>query len=90
MSSDIYCQDTQKIVGVSGDLIKGAVMEHSGNKNTKVDCNSRSYFGCANCGCTLRSIETFRRADGNVLQLIICDNCNHKWKEIWLCKMNSN
>jgi len=90
MSSDKYCQDTQKIVGLSGNLIKGVVSDHSGIKNTMVDCKSRSYFGCAKCRCILRSIETFRRADGNVLQLIICNNCNHKWKEIWICKTKSN
>ena len=32
MSLNKYCQDTQKIVGLSGKLIKGVVSDHSGNK----------------------------------------------------------
>jgi len=54
----------------------------------KIDGNSMSYFGCAKCKSTLRNIETFRRADGNVLQLLTCCECNYKWKEVWLRKTN--
>lgn len=50
---------------------------------TKIDGNSMSHFGCAKCKCTLRNIETLRRADGNVLQLLTCCECNYKWKEVW-------
>jgi len=55
---------------------------------TKFDGNPMSYFGCAKCKSTLRNIETFRRADGKVLQLLTCSECNHRWKEVWLRKRN--
>ena len=44
-------------------------MDHSGKKNTKVDCNSSSCIGCVNCSSISRNIETFPRADGTVLML---------------------
>ena len=64
-------------------------MELPSKNETNVDAIIRSYFKCANCQSSLRNIETFRRADSKVLQIITCSNCNYKWKEIWLRGANS-
>ena len=68
----------------------GVVNEKLGKMITKVDGNLMSYFGCANCKSILRNIETFRRADSNVLHLLTCRECDYKWKEIWLRGTNPN
>jgi DNA-directed RNA polymerase subunit M/transcription elongation factor TFIIS len=65
-------------------------LEDLGKKNAKIDCNPRSYFACAKCRSISRNIETFRRADGKVLQLLTCTECDYKWKEIWLRATNPN
>ena len=54
----------------------------------EIDGIPMSYFGCPKCKSTLRNIETFRRADGNVLQLLTCRECDYRWKEIWLREIN--
>jgi DNA-directed RNA polymerase subunit M/transcription elongation factor TFIIS len=70
--------------------IAGVAVKRSEQMITKFHGNSMSYFGCAKCKSTLRNIETFRRADGNVLQLLTCTECDYKWKEIWLRGTNPN
>ena len=41
------------------------------------------YAICPTCKTVLKSIESIRRSDGNKLQLMICNKCHHKWKELW-------
>ena len=65
-------------------------MEKQRKMITQADWNLMSYFVCANCKSMLRNIETFRRADGNVLQLLTCIECDYKWKEVWLRGTNPN
>ena len=71
------------------NTITGVRMELPSKNETNVDAIIESYFKCANCQSNLRNIETFRRADSKVLQIITCSNCNYKWKEIWLRGANS-
>lgn len=49
---------------------------------TKKD-NITIYQGCIMCKSILGSIETIRRTDGKILQLITCAKCKFKWKELW-------
>lgn len=42
-----------------------------------------SLFTCTVCRSILRSVEPIPRSDGNVLQLVTCTECNHRWKELW-------
>ena len=76
-------------MGVVGDYKRRSV-EKQGMIIMKGDGNLMSYFACANCKSILRNIETVRRADGKVLQLLTCRDCDHKWKEIWLRPTNAN
>ena len=78
------------MVELSKNAIAGVAVKRSEQMNTKFHGNSMSYFGCAKCKSILRNIETFRRADGNVLQLLTCTECDYKWKEIWLHGTNPN
>jgi hypothetical protein len=48
----------------------------------KID--TRLLYGCSVCRSYLATIESIRRSDGNVLQLHTCNECNQKWKELWL------
>lgn len=41
-------------------------------------------YGCSVCGSVLATIESIRRNDGNLIQLHTCNECNHKWKELWM------
>jgi len=38
---------------------------------------------CIRCKSILKNIDTIRRADCSVLQLMTCNKCNYKWKELW-------
>jgi DNA-directed RNA polymerase subunit M/transcription elongation factor TFIIS len=50
----------------------------------KIGKDLRTSFGCTVCKSKLRSIESIRRSDGNVLHLFTCNECGHKWKELWV------
>jgi rubredoxin len=41
------------------------------------------YAICPACKAVLKSIESIRRSDGNKLQLMVCNKCHRKWKELW-------
>ena len=62
------------MVELLDSTIAGVAVKRPEQMITKVDGNPMSYLGCAKCKSTLRNIETFRRADGNVLQLLTCKN----------------
>jgi formate dehydrogenase maturation protein FdhE len=50
----------------------------------KIGIDIKSFSGCAVCKSVLRSVESIRRSDSNILQLLTCNECNHKWKELWV------
>ena len=78
------------MVESSKNAIAGVAVKSSEQMITKFHGNLMSYFGCVKYKSTLRNIETFRRAHGNILQLITCTQCEHKWKEIWRHGTNPN
>ena len=87
-SLDIYLQNYKKGLGILDSTIAGVAVKKRGPLITKIEANPMSYFDCAKCKSTLRNIETFRRADGNVLHLLTCRECNYRWKEVWLREIN--
>jgi len=76
------------MVELSDSIIAGLDVRRPEIQTTKI--NRMSLFGCAKCKSNLRNIETLRRADGNVLQLLTCNECDYKWKEVWLHGTNPN
>jgi hypothetical protein len=54
----------------------------------KVD--PKSFFGCSTCKSIHGSVESIHRSDGNVLQILTCDRCHHKWKELWVIMRDAN
>ncbi|MGC2425821.1 MAG: hypothetical protein WA421_02195 [Nitrososphaeraceae archaeon] len=76
-------------MGISDSAIAGVTVKKRGPLMTKIQANPMSYFDCDKCKSTIRNIETFRRADGNVLHLLTCGKCNYSWKEVWLREINS-
>ena len=60
--------------------IAGVALKKRGPLITKIEANPMSYFDCAKCKSTIRNIETFHRADGNVIHLLTCGKCNYRWK----------
>jgi hypothetical protein len=87
-SLDIYLQNYKNRLEKLDSTIEGAVVKKRGPLITKMDANPMSYFDYAKCKSTIRNIETFHRADGNVLHLLSCGKCNYRWKEVWLRKFD--
>jgi DNA-directed RNA polymerase subunit M/transcription elongation factor TFIIS len=65
-------------------LVTSTSVERPGDIAVKPSENIKCEFACVKCKSVLRNIETIRRADGNALQLITCNKCDHKWKELWI------
>jgi hypothetical protein len=65
-------------------MARNPMTDHTSQMPIKIRGNQiPPYAICPACKTMLKSIESIRRSDGNKLQLMICNKCHCKWKELW-------